>query len=692
MCDNGLRQQVRFYDVKSGKPKLRRTFGQEGGLSAGTPGEALPDKLFGPTGAGIDADGNLYVGLSFDSQNPTGGCVIRSLDPSGKLRWECANSAFSVVYDAVPAPGGLELFGPREIFFLPNNAKPGALTLRALTLDPATQQKDPRQAKMLLQATTAVRDLAGQRYLFTWGSGGNSPIEVTRLNDHGLLGRNVATLAPKDGVWAWDVDAEGHVWREADTGKKIVRHRFLGLRGDVPRWEFDQPETWVAPEGVTEVCRLAYDTKSDALYLSGYTRELPKPEGQWGLSGSALVRVDGWLKGKRELRWTAPLLLDDAKLPPKAISQAGDYIFAAACQPTAGLHGVIYVYSAKDGKLVGRISGAKEFTQRTGWVDLSHGLRARDGQFQATEFTKASDLTMLPVTVDAAGNLWYLLEKKSISVLDADKLDAHGVPAWNFATARHLAWPTAFTGENGSLRRIVVAPDGKALVAFGFTKDLPSVIGHNMPLGRLAVRYAIEGTALRETHRVVLPYDVKLQNAPHDQGYVATGAGDFIFVGYEQRMTVLVYKAATLELVGHIDIGLQSQTPIFDGPPELIVSRLGAAYELFLPQYTGNATTVLTWKPSDKIWIPAPTHLSATRLDKAVELSWKSATNAAVWQIERRTLQPTGWSVWKKAGGVKMSLTTWRDSAPPASACAYRLRALGPDGAASDWSGTRHVR
>ncbi len=388
VCDNGPRQQVRFYDVTGGTPKLLRTFGQEGGLRAGTPGEPLPDKLFGPTGAGMDVEGNLYVGLSFDSQHPTGGCVIRSFDRSGKLRWECANYAFSVVCDALPAPGGLELFGPREIFFLPNNARPGAWTLRALTLDPATQQKDPRQAQMLLQATTAVRDLAGQRYLFTWGSGGNSPLEVTRLNDQGLLGRNVATLPPKDGVWAWEVDAEGHVWREADAGKMIVRHRFLGLRGDVPRWELDQPETWVAPEGVTEVCRLAYDTKSDALYLSGYTRELPKPEGQWGLSGNALVRVNGWLKGKQERGWTAPLLLDDAKLPPKAICQAGEYLFAAACQPTAGLRGVIYVYSAKDGKLVGRISGAKEFTQRTGWVDLSHGLRARqlpDGRYCLTQ-------------------------------------------------------------------------------------------------------------------------------------------------------------------------------------------------------------------------------------------------------------------------------------------------------------------
>ena len=78
---------------------------------------------------------------------------------------------------------------------------------------------------------------------------------------------------------------------------------------------------------------------------------------------------------------------------------------------------------------------------------------------------------MLPMTVDAAGNLWYLLERKSISVLDAGSLDAHAVPAWSFATARHLAWPAAFADPDSSLRRIVVAPDGKALVAFGFTKE-----------------------------------------------------------------------------------------------------------------------------------------------------------------------------------------------------------------------------
>ncbi len=322
------------------------------------------------------------------------------------------------------------------------------------------------------------------------------------------------------------------------------------------------------------------------------------------------------------------------------------------------------------------------------WRDASG-----DGQFQAAEFTKASDLSMLPVTVDAAGNLWYLLERKSISVLDAGSLDAHGVPAWSFATARHLAWPAAFADPAlGSLRRIAVAPDGKSLVAFGFTKDLPSVVGHNMPLGRLAVRYAIEGTALRETHRTVLPYDVNLQNAKGDQGYVATTAGDYIFVGYEQRMTVLVYKAATLELVGRIDIGPQSQTPIFDGPPELIVSQRGADYELFMPQYTGNATTVVAWNPSDPAPLPAPSQLTVLRNNASNTVSWTASAEATNYRVQRRVIGPDGWSSWKDQVELPATLVTWTDPAPPTRTSAYRLQAHGSESRRSDWSKTVYAR
>ena len=62
---------------------------------------------------------------------------------------------------------------------------------------------------------------------------------------------------------------------------------------------------------------------------------------------------------------------------------------------------------------------------------------------------------------------------------------------------------------------------------------------------------------------------------------------------------------------GRIDIGPQSQTPIFDGPPELIVACRGEGYELFMPQYTGNATIVVTWKPGDDLWLQPPADLQA---------------------------------------------------------------------------------
>jgi hypothetical protein len=72
---------------------------------------------------------------------------------------------------------------------------------------------------------------------------------------------------------------------------------------------------------------------------------------------------------------------------------------------------------------------------------------------------------------------------------------------------------------------------------------------------------------------------------------VAVISGDFVFVGDEHRMDVLVLNHRDLTPVGRLHIGPQSQTPIFDGPSELIAARDGTSYDLFTAQHTGNATT-----------------------------------------------------------------------------------------------------
>lgn len=246
--------------------------------------------------------------------------------------------------------------------------------------------------------------------------------------------------------------------------------------------------------------------------------------------------------------------------------------------------------------------------------------------------------------------------------------------------------------DGGEVRRLAPVPDGGTVFAFGFTRDLTDRIGHNHPLGAQAVRFRRQGDRLVETHRAVLPYDVDLAGAGHDQAYVATAAGDYVFIGYEQRMTVLVLRASDIGVVGRIDIGPQSQTPIFDGPPELIVARRGGDYDLFMPQYTGNATSVLTWRPDDKIWLLPPAEVQAKRVEKTVELSWKASTGTTGWSIERRTLDPTGWSAWKNLASGEASTSTWRDSSPSARAAAYRVRALELNTSVSDWSKTIYVR
>jgi hypothetical protein len=208
------------------------------------------------------------------------------------------------------------------------------------------------------------------------------------------------------------------------------------------------------------------------------------------------------------------------------------------------------------------------------------------------------------------------------------------------------------------------------------------------------VRYRIESGGLMETHRAVLPHDVSLHSdAPHDQAYTSAQAGDFVFVGYEQRMTVLAYRLADLSLVGRLDIGPQSQTPIFDGPPELVAARRGKDYLLFMPQYTGNATTVLTWNPeAGATAFPALAGLTAHRDGATVRLSWNLIPDTATWRIERRSLLQGQWGGWQPAGEASGGSVSWTDSQATATPVAYRVRAQGPGACLSDWSKTFYVR
>lgn len=372
VCDDGPRQQVRWYDVVAAQPKLQGVFGDEGGIASGMPGKPEPKKLMRPAGANFDAAGNLYVGLRYDELSPTGGFLLRSFDPAGKLRWEQAGHVFSECWDVVPEKNGdLTAYGFRSTFVKKAAAPRGAWALDAITLDTTCRPQDPRYRLALLQATTTMRELDGTKYLFTWGSGGNSALYITRLDAKGRLAEPVATIG-EVGPWAFEVDAKGGIWWD-ENHAAILHRRYLG------KGQWGAPEKFPLPTPMVEVERLCYDVGNDVMYASGYTDKIRKPDGEWGLMGRALLRIDHFTT-QPAVAWTSGVKVDDDNLPPKAVCWAGDYLFTAACKPTAGLRGQIYVYRVKNGSFVGRISAPKEIAQNTGWIDLSHGLRARVDQ------------------------------------------------------------------------------------------------------------------------------------------------------------------------------------------------------------------------------------------------------------------------------------------------------------------------
>ncbi len=76
--------QVWIYDV-TGQPKKVDTFGAEGGIFSGSPGQSGPKKLHWVRGLGFDAGGHLYVTSVFSSWYNVS---IESYSPSGLRLWD----------------------------------------------------------------------------------------------------------------------------------------------------------------------------------------------------------------------------------------------------------------------------------------------------------------------------------------------------------------------------------------------------------------------------------------------------------------------------------------------------------------------------------------------------------------------------------------------------------------------------
>lgn len=80
----------RFTDLNN--PYQDKTYCRSGGVfgtNGGSAGETAQDRLWGPTGVGVDADGNVYIGTQGGSiyESQGGGVTLRKFKPAGGHRW-----------------------------------------------------------------------------------------------------------------------------------------------------------------------------------------------------------------------------------------------------------------------------------------------------------------------------------------------------------------------------------------------------------------------------------------------------------------------------------------------------------------------------------------------------------------------------------------------------------------------------
>jgi hypothetical protein len=383
VCDDGPDQQVKFYDVRGGLPKLVGTFGDKGGLRSGTPGLSAPTKLYSPRGAGTDAAGNLYVALGFNGA-PVGTLVLRSFTPEGKLRWELANHAFVDTYGFDPSSDGKVVYSRTAVFDLDLDSGRTGLVWkqRATTVDHLGHPDDWRANSGM---TTYLRRLEGHRLLYTIGQYGGGFRLFSFDEPEGYLGKPAGQVTAKGETWAWHIADNGDIWhgdswQEQEKSGLIRRFAFKGWSPEgLPRFETDKPDEWPWPADFSNVRRVAYDDATDTLYLSGYLKD--EKIDSWGVTGKTLRRYDGWRKGERKARWTIKLPVnpngsDEGKpLSPQCLAFAGDYIFVGMVKPEGGKQQV-HILKRDDGAYVGTLIPGPEVGGNGSWEDMPYAVQA----------------------------------------------------------------------------------------------------------------------------------------------------------------------------------------------------------------------------------------------------------------------------------------------------------------------------
>ena len=361
--DNGPRRQVIKFNTSGVQVG---TFGDLGGISAGIKGVVGDLRFWNIAGAGTDASGNMYVALDEN-------CVsLRKFSAAGVKQWEVLGTMFTDIASIDPASDGADIYSVNERYKF--NYTNQQWSMQAMTVDRINYPDEARSIPAYSKAggsqfsEALMRRVNGNLLMFLGNMFGDGWVvyrfdgEIAVMTDT-LFGQGPATFPDKN----------GNIWYEEEQSKSIKKIPLTGFSANGSPI-FGAPITVTtsrpAPFDTRPLERLVYDVDTDVMYIGGWTNA--NQYKTWGLIGSTIARFPNWSTGNRTASHTlvAPLALE-GRLPPKAMSVAGDYIFVG----TSLDRGKLYVFNSSNLTSVGFIAPPTDIGE-LGWVDLPDGIQA----------------------------------------------------------------------------------------------------------------------------------------------------------------------------------------------------------------------------------------------------------------------------------------------------------------------------
>ena len=431
VANRGKDLNVMIYTDIYKNPTLTDTFGEKGGILVKSSdgkylqGQVGPLRLPGPTGVGVDDNGNIYISNMF--VNSASAILYSYKEATKELNWKQEGLAFTATADFDQTRNDIA-FCTEKVYQLDYDKQGGRMdVLLGTTVDPFTYPLDLRlepNPPTPIKTGAYMRLINGVDYLFV------SNMYSTALGGYrfdkekyGLIGvpcmevradglsfwqddnadgqktdNEVSKYTKAGGTFSIYPDKNGNIWladRESrtTTGSKVRVWMVTGSKNGV--LQYAAPLTYTLPSYVTDVNRVLYDPERDELMVGCYTTRNPIPNSTiWGQVGTTILVYRDFIAKKMDKipsqEWVQDLELvipasgvttvPEVSISCKAMTFAGDYIF---CFLTTD--GKINVYKRKNGAYVGQLGPTDLIQKRNGWTDFTYALNARanaDGTYQ----------------------------------------------------------------------------------------------------------------------------------------------------------------------------------------------------------------------------------------------------------------------------------------------------------------------